>query len=245
MTFKVLSDSTVSVIACDHSVSGSLIIPKQVSFENKLYEITKIEENSFKNCENLQFILFPDTIRDIGDNAFAGCSSLKNMVFDGIPSLETIGDSAFENSGIIFLNLPRSLKSIGKNSFKDCLALRFVFIENPRLSLGIHCLSGCSSLQTVSVPCNFDKKDFRYTGINLDLESLNFKVVRYSFSKWGLVTEQEIGEGQLILSHNFSDWIYLENDSKKVRKCNCCNFVEVIENVELSAEESSKNQITI
>ena len=85
--------------------------------------------------------------------------------------------------------------------------------------------------------------NLRYTGIDLDPDSLDFKVLKYSFSKWGLVAEQEVGDGRLFLTHNCSDWITLEGSSQRMRRCNSCNFLELSENVESDLEGFLKNLI--
>ena len=244
MIFKVIEGSNcVSIVKIDPSVSGTVIIPNEAYYEGVSYKVTKIDNNCFEKCADLQLVVIPDTISSIGDNAFAGCSSLKNVVFNDNSSVEVIGDSAFEDSGIVSLILPKSLKSVGKNSFKDCSSLKFVSIENPSLALGIHCFSNCSSLQAVFAPCDFCMNNLRYTGINLDPDSLNFAVVKYSFSKWGLVTEQEVGDGRLFLTHNCSDWVPVEGSSQKMRRCNSCNFLELSEDVESNLEGFLKNLI--
>ena len=39
-----------------------------------------IDEGAFENCSRLVRICIPESVRRIGDNAFAGCSRLENII---------------------------------------------------------------------------------------------------------------------------------------------------------------------
>ncbi len=55
----------------------------------------------------------PTSLRDIGDKAFLGCTSLTRASLNA--GLETVGDSAFEGSAICELTLPASIQHLGKS----------------------------------------------------------------------------------------------------------------------------------
>lgn len=60
--------------------------------------ITRIEDNKYKNDETLTAIYLPDTLTYIGDNAFEGCTNLKELY---IPkSVTHIGNNINLNAGI-------------------------------------------------------------------------------------------------------------------------------------------------
>ncbi len=46
--------------------------------------------------KSIRYIEIPDTVTSIGNNAFANCRSLEEVVFVGTPSVTTIGDEAFK-----------------------------------------------------------------------------------------------------------------------------------------------------
>lgn len=56
----------------------SLIIPSSVIINNITYYVTAIGNNAFAECNNLESIILPNTITNIGDGAFQYCSSLNN-----------------------------------------------------------------------------------------------------------------------------------------------------------------------
>ena len=69
-------------------------------------------------------VKFPSTLEEIGEDAFASCSYLREeMVFP--ESLKIIGTGAFEGANITgVLTLPASLEAIGASAFKYCRRLR-------------------------------------------------------------------------------------------------------------------------
>lgn len=55
-----------------------------------------IEANTFAGCTNLTNVVVPECVTVIGENAFKGCSSLKNLNFSGITG---VGANAFDGCG--------------------------------------------------------------------------------------------------------------------------------------------------
>ena len=55
-----------------------------------------IEANTFAGCTNLTSVVVPECVNVIGENAFKGCSSLKNLNFSGITG---VGANAFDGCG--------------------------------------------------------------------------------------------------------------------------------------------------
>lgn len=76
---------------------GDIVIPSQVSDDNKTYNVVQIGEKAFENCQ-ITGLTFPEaSILTIGDYAFASCRKLRNVV---VPeSVTSIGYQCFENSG--------------------------------------------------------------------------------------------------------------------------------------------------
>lgn len=77
-------------------------------------EITTIESECFKNCNNLIHFEFPNQLTNIGDEAFRNCN-LINPVFN--TGLKTIGNNSFNASITISSNstfrLPYTLEAVG------------------------------------------------------------------------------------------------------------------------------------
>ena len=78
---------------------GLTVIPKDAFFSCyvlsniNLSNITKIEENAFKSCSNLEAPSFSDKLTEVGSEAFISCTKIKSVSLPS--SLEKIGEKAF------------------------------------------------------------------------------------------------------------------------------------------------------
>lgn len=81
--------------------------------EVTLPEVESIQPNTFKDCKALENITIPETVSNIGEGAFSGCSSLESVTLSGI---DVIGSGAFngcDNMTTITLNASNSELSGG------------------------------------------------------------------------------------------------------------------------------------
>ena len=73
-----------------NSYSGSVVIPKEVTYNKKTLKVTAIAYEAFKNCSQLTSITIPNSIKNIYMNAFEGCSKLKSITIpNGITRIES------------------------------------------------------------------------------------------------------------------------------------------------------------
>ena len=116
-----------------------------------LVAVDEISSNAFQGCSNLSSIVFhegTETIQSIGDYAFSGCSSLTSLpVF---PSLKTIGDYAFQNSGLTSIVFNEGLQSIGSYSFSNSDGLTTLSFPASLQTLGNSAFAECRSLSSIS-----------------------------------------------------------------------------------------------
>jgi len=121
LNYKILNEGNKTVeVSLNQSAVGDLRIPGTVEFASEKYQVAGIGNNAFSNAK-LTSITFPDTIIDIGMEAFASVSLQKPI--SSLPgSLESIGASAFDSPKITFANfkLPSKLKEIGSYAFLRC-----------------------------------------------------------------------------------------------------------------------------
>jgi hypothetical protein len=71
-------EKTVSVETSDKSATEVEIRP-EVEIEGEKYEVTSIGEGAFANNTTIEKVTIPETISEIGNNAFAGCTGLKEI----------------------------------------------------------------------------------------------------------------------------------------------------------------------
>ena len=80
------------------------------------------------DCVSLRRVVLPDRLGNIGQSAFAGCSSLEEIV------------------------IPRATRYIRKRTFKDCRSLRSVRMSDFLGMIEEQAFCGCESLKEINVP---------------------------------------------------------------------------------------------
>ena len=88
-TYQVEENDEVTYIAPVPAAEGQepvqeVVIPGTITVTNEAgeessYTVTAIAEGAFENNENLRQVTIPETVEEIGSNAFAGCSSLEEI----------------------------------------------------------------------------------------------------------------------------------------------------------------------
>ena len=71
-------------------------------------------------------ISIPDRVRELCDGCFKGCRSLRRVTFGPSSSLERIGVSCFEATGVEEFAVPDSVRELCDSCFKGCRSLRCV-----------------------------------------------------------------------------------------------------------------------
>lgn len=143
--YDFTSDTTVGVSFYIYSLfgvgdkyKGDIVIPSQVTYEGKTYDVTSIVNRAFnacpeltgvtipnsvtsigiiafKNSPKLTSITIPESVTTIGTQAFNGCKALKEIK-GSFTDLAEIGANAFDNTEW-FNNQPDGLMYIGKNVY--------------------------------------------------------------------------------------------------------------------------------
>lgn len=136
--------------------------------------ITSIGYESFFECENIESIEIPSTVKSIGESAFVWCSSLKELVIpEGVteiknstfwgceslkkltlPStLKKIGEEVFYScDSLSSLVIPEGVTEIGELAFWDCKGIKKITIPSTVTKLNKDVFSGCSKLTSVTLP---------------------------------------------------------------------------------------------
>ena len=94
----------------------------------------------------------PDSLTEIADYGFLGCSSLEEIAIPG--AVTRIGTSAFYESGIhqVSFTGESSLISIADYAFRGCTALTTFDIPEGTTSVGYSAFNNCSNLEMLIVP---------------------------------------------------------------------------------------------
>lgn len=149
LEYELTSDGTAyTVIGIGECKDTEIVIPK-------IYEglpvtaVGKGEENLYWN-ESVKSIIIPDSVTQINDCAFIGCSGLTNIVIPD--SVTNIGRGAFgfcENLETVIL--PESITVLKDLTFGNCSKLREITIPASVLTIEQQTFFSCTSLEKVTV----------------------------------------------------------------------------------------------
>ena len=81
--------------------------------------VTEIGNNAFRGCAALTSVNIPKSVTKIGDRAFYGCKELTSITIPN--SVTKIGDWAFSGcNALTSVTIPNSVTEIGDSEFYDC-----------------------------------------------------------------------------------------------------------------------------
>lgn len=110
--------------------------------------VTTIKPSAFMGCDYLTEVILPDSLTSIPDYLFSDIPLEKvNMP----ESLVRIGSEAFKNTNITEIEFPENLAWIGSYAFQGS-DLKHVVFTDSILIVDVGILSGCESLESVTVP---------------------------------------------------------------------------------------------
>ena len=145
---------TASVVQSrDNKISGDVIIPKEITYNNTTYPVTVIDSWAFKGCKELTSIEIPESVTIIGNSAFWGCEGLRSIE---IPSSVTfMGPSVFEKcKNLKSVELSNSITKIYMETFRGCSSLEFVEIPESVTTIGGLAFEDCNDLVRVDIPAS-------------------------------------------------------------------------------------------
>lgn len=106
--YGVLFEKETLVKYPSGSENGEYVIPDGIK---------TVGEYAFSGTQNLEKVIFSDSVENIKDSAFSS-SSITEVDFNN--NLKEIGDSAFSSSSLQTVKLPESLTTIGRQAFHFC-----------------------------------------------------------------------------------------------------------------------------
>ncbi|MBO4592488.1 MAG: leucine-rich repeat protein [Eubacterium sp.] len=151
---------------------------KSFSFKNYEPDNTDswIGKKVFEGCISLETITIPAFIRMIQDNAFSGCTALKDVTFADSASFESayisIGYYAFAGcTSLKNIVLPAHTEDIMDSAFQNCTKLESVSIKESDRSLIIRdkAFADCPLLKTVYLP----KRTRKFLAGSFDINNKN------------------------------------------------------------------------
>ena len=148
---EIVIPDSIRVI-CDESISGSHIQTLMLPVG-----LIKIGRCNFQCCNELKEVRIPDSVIEMGSDAFYGCKSLQKVYLSH--SLKKISSFSFNKcNSLKGIAIPESVNTIGKGAFLDCTRLQFVTMTNSIEVIEESAFNGCNSLKTIYIPIGTREK---------------------------------------------------------------------------------------
>lgn len=107
----------------------TISIPTSITYQGIDYLVTAIDKGTFVACPDIEKITLPDSLKSIGDFAFADCKHLTDIQFPH--SLDSIGNSTFLRcTAIEEVRIPAQISKLSPHTFYGCTNLKYVNLNN-------------------------------------------------------------------------------------------------------------------
>ncbi len=170
----------VMILSSDYS--GNLVIPNEVSYEDKTYAVTGIYWNAFFECGDLESITIPASVSNITITEYkASCipngkTGIKNIT---VAEGNTVFDSRNECNAVIMTAtnrlvagcdntiIPNSVTAIGTSAFVGCKGITDVHIPSTITQIGKSAFAGCSNMINIEIPNSTTVEDYALANTGL------------------------------------------------------------------------------
>ena len=155
--------------------SGAVIIPENVTYDNKIYSVTAIGVYAFSGCRELTSITIPNSVTTIGYGAFRDCSNLTSITIGN--GVRNIGDLVFEGTawynnqpnGVVYagnvvykykgtmpeetvITIEEGTLGIADKAFYNCSGITSITLPESVVSIGEYAFYGCRNLTSINIP---------------------------------------------------------------------------------------------
>ena len=163
LKYRLYDNWTAEVSSRDESISGDIVIPGEITYNDSKYAVTGIGTFGFTACEGITSITLPVNLTSIRALSFNYCSNLRSFIvpednptfcsIDGVVfSKDKTEVTVFPPGKSDNYNIPDGTSKIGKTAFFYCTNLISVTIPNSVLSIEEEAFKGCQSLTNITFP---------------------------------------------------------------------------------------------
>lgn len=132
--------------------------------------VTIIFDSVFAGHDELERVIIPDSVTDLGEFVFDGCIALKKVRLSS--NLVNLWGYTFARCGIDEISLPDKIRIIPPYAFKDCRNLKKVICGSGLKKISPWAFGGCNS--SLKLVCSKDvvisEKAFEYNSNILKIE---------------------------------------------------------------------------
>ena len=154
-SYQLINNGTTAEITDYTGSGGAVVIPKTIDG----HPVTSIGYRALENHVTITSIAIPDSITNIGTQAFLYCIGLTAINVDSNNPYYASVNGVLYNKGIttliewpagkITVTIPESVTSIADYAFSGCISITSVTIGNKVTSIGHNAFESCTSLYFV------------------------------------------------------------------------------------------------
>ena len=165
--YNIIADNAVETISYFGN-DASITIPSVIEIDDRIYQVIKIGDYTFKNNSKVETVRLSENITEIGEYAFYNCTNLININIDKITSfgsysfynctnakIEQLSSHTYMVGKYAFFNNKHikhiNINSVDDSSFEGCINLETVTISNGANKIGIQAFKDCINLKTVTL----------------------------------------------------------------------------------------------
>ena len=224
-TYNALDDGTIEIKGYSGSAEN-IVIPAQIDGKS----VTRIGNNAFEKS-SVKEIVIPDSVTEIGSQAFSGCEKLTGVLIPN--SVTMIQDNAFFGcKSLASITIPDSVTDIEMQAFCNCASLKSVTIPASVTNIGDYAFGYNSSFNTDSWTSEMLKVDgFKINYVKNTYG--HYYATKNGFSDEACIITNELYDGTLEISNyagNSATYeIPGEIDGKKVVRIGDSAFIDCTE----------------
>jgi len=155
-----------------------------------------IGSSAFAGCENLATVKYNDGLTKIGDSAFSGCIRYSTDTSSAFPdTLTEIGKQAFYKCGSTLkaVTIPKNVATIGESAYELCQGVKTVKVNSTVQTCGKNIFKGCNieSLEfaptITAIPGNmFFSAGYKSETVNIEIPATVTTIGDYAFAGSGI-----------------------------------------------------------
>lgn len=193
-----------------HSNTGLHIANAHDDIDLSDKQISRIPAGTFRNT-NITSIILPESLTEIGDEAFEGCTKLVSITFKG-KNVKKVGVDAFKDSGLfkpengvvyvdyILVKAETTLSgncdikantlTIADEAFKGCTQLSSVKIAQSVKNVGHNAFAECTGMQTITFEDSSSSWlvfNQNYVGRSYDATELSWDFLKSCTGEWSRI----------------------------------------------------------